>query len=194
MIMAAVVLTTQATMAQGLRAQGRRMINTDGVEVEVIKAMRPDTVTPNGEWQKVVEMQMPAKEGFKYMRQALAKLVPDYQHNVQLEDTADCKIVAKVALPLRAQSKNGYWNQGQYNLTLTVMMKDNRYRVSGEDVKCETGLDIRVPGVDTSEGLEFSSYNKDSDGSFQRDLQWKAGQLMAKIDSMLKKQKTDNDF
>ena len=186
-----------AAMAVGVMAQGgvgRRMINLDGVEFEVAKTMRPDTVMPNGEWQKVMESQMLAKDGFKYMRQALAKLVPDYQQNVQLEDTTDCKVIVKVALPLMARSKSGYWNKGLYNLTLTVAMKDNRYRVSGEEVKCETGLNIRVPGVDTSEGLSFSSIGKDTDGELQRDLQRRAGELVAQIDKMLKKQKADDDF
>ena len=192
MILAVTMLV--ALTAAGQRGVARRLVNTDGVEIEVAKAMRPDTVMPNGEWQKVVEMQMSAKEGYKYMRQALAKIVPDYQQNVQLEDTTDCKIVAKVVLPLMAKPEGQMLYQGYYTVTLTVAMKDNRYRISGENVKCDTGMNIKVPGVDTTDGEGFSLYSKDSGGAFQRDLQFRAGQLVAKIDAMLKKQKAEDDF
>lgn len=184
-----------ATMC-GQVGNGRRVIELDGIKAEESKVMRPDTVMPNGEWQKVIETKLTAKEGFKYMRQVLAKLVPDYQRNVQLEDTADCKLIMKVALPLMARKVSGYWLHGQYNLTLTVAMKDNRYRVSGEEVKCQTGLEVglNVPGVDTSLGLSFDTIGKDTDGALQRDLQWKAGQLVVMIDKMLRKQVSEEYF
>ena len=188
-----VILAAMAAMTVSVMAQAgsvRNTIGLEGVEIEKTKVMQPDTVMPNGEWQKVVQSEMTAKDGFKYVRQMLAKIVPNYQHNVQLEDTTDCKLVVTAALPLMAKTKSGYWYHGSYNLTL----KDNRYRVSGEEVKCRTGIDVNVPGVDTSQGLPFHIVSKDTDGAMQRDLRWKAGKLVALIDKMLKKQKADNDF
>jgi len=193
-ILAAMALVV---LAAGAQVRGtRRIIELNGIKVEEARAMRPDTVMPNGEWQRVVQSEMTAKEGFKYMRQVLAKVVPNFQQNVQLEDTTDCKLVVTAALPLMARKKSGYWLHGQYNLALTIAMKDNRYRVSGEDVKCQTGLEVglNVPGVDTSQGLSFSTIGKDTDGELQRDLQSRVGELLTLIDAMLKKQKADDDF
>lgn len=192
MILVAMAAMTMSVMAQV--ASVRLTIGLNGVEIEEAKAMQPDTVMPNGEWQKVVQSEMTAKDGFKYVRQVLAKIVPNYQHNVQLEDTTDCKLVVTTALPLMAKAKSGYWYQGSYNLTITITMKDNRYRVSGEEVKCLTGIDVNVPGVDTSQGLPFNIVEKNTDGSIQHDLRLKAGILVAQINKMLKKQKADNDF
>lgn len=183
------VMTLAAVAQVGM---GRRVIELDGVKAEESRAMRPDTVMPNGEWQRVVQTEMTAKECFKYMRQAMAKVMPDYQRNVQLEDSTDCKLVVTVALPLMAKTVNGYWYQGFYNLTLTLAMKDNRYRVSGENVKCQTGLN--VPGADNSQGLSFGIVSKDTNGGMQRDMRWKAGQLVALIDRTMKKQKADNEW
>ena len=193
-ILAAMALVVLVAGAQG--GSVRKAIELNGVGLEAAKAMQPDTVMPSGEWQRVMQTEMTAKEGFKYMRQVLAKLVPDYQRNVQLEDTTDCKLVVTAALPLMARKKSGYWLHGQYNLALTIAMKDNRYRVSGEDVKCQTGLEVglNVPGVDTSQGLSFSTIGKDTDGELQRDLQSRVGELLTLIDKMLKKQKEDEDF
>lgn len=185
------VMTLAAVAQVGM---GRRVIELDGVKAEESRAMRPDTVLTNGEWQRVVQSQMTAKECFKYMRQVLARMVPDYQRNVQLEDTTDCKLVVTVALPLMAKATNGYWYQGFYNLTLTVAMKDNRYRVSGENVKCQTGMEVNVPGVDTSQGLSFKIVSAETGGGMQRDLRWRAGQLVALIDKKLKRQKADNEW
>lgn len=187
-LMSMVVLTAEAQTVV------RQMVDLNGIEIEEGKAMQPDTVMPNGEWQRVVQSEMTAKDGFKYMRQVLAKVVPDYQHNMQVADTADYKIVVTAALPLMAKTKSGYWYQGSYNLTLTFAMKDNRYRVSGEGVKCQTGLEVNVPGVDTSQGLSFHIVSKNTEGALQRDLQSKAGQLVALFDKMLKKQKMEDDF
>lgn len=191
-LMAAMVLVALAAQAQiGI---GGKTIDLMSVDMGKAKVMRPDTVMPNGEWQKVEETQLSAKECFKYMRQALAKIVPNYQRNVQLEDTTDNKIIFAASLPLMARANNGYWYHGFYNLTLTIVMKDNRFRVAGENVKCETGLDVSVPGVDTSQGLEFKIVGEDTNGELQRDLQWKAGMLMALIDDTLKKLKSEDDF
>lgn len=171
-----------------------QVVNTDDVSVEDVKILRPDTVMPNGEWQKVMETTLTAKEGFKYMRQTLAKIVPNYQRNVQLEDTTDCRLVVMTALPLMARDGSGYWLQGLYNMTLTVITKDNRYRVSAEQVKCQTDLTVNVPGVDTSQGISFQTMSKGTNGGMQKDLRWQAGRMLAKIDAMLKKQKADDDF
>ena len=171
-----------------------QVVNTDDVSVEDVKILLPDTVMPNGEWQKVVETTLTAKEGFKYMRQTLAKIVSNYQRNVQLEDTTDCRLVVMTALPLMVRAGSGYWLQGFYRMTLTVIMKDNRYRVSAEQVKCQTDLTVNVPGVDTSQGMSFQTMSKDTDGGMQKDLRWQAGRMLAKIDAMLKKQKADDDF
>ena len=171
-----------------------QVVNTDDVSVEDVKILLPDTVMPNGEWQKVVETTLTAKEGFKYMRQTLAKIVSNYQRNVQLEDTTDCRLVVMTALPLMVRAGSGYWLQGFYRMTLTVIMKDNRYRVSAEQVKCQTDLTVNVPGVDTSQGMSFQTMSKDTDGGMQKDLRWQAGRMLTKIDAMLKKQKADDDF
>lgn len=191
-LMATMVLVALAAQAQiGI---GGKAIDLMSVEMGKAKAMRPDTVMPNGEWQKVKETQMSAKKCFKHMRQTLAKIVPNYQRNVQLEDTTDNKIIFAASLPLMARANNGYWYRGFYNLTLTIVMKDNRFRVAGENVKCQTGLDVNVPGVDTSQGLDFKIVGKETNGELQRDLQWKAGQLMVLIDDTLKKLKSEDDF
>lgn len=171
-----------------------QVVNTDNVSVEDVEILRPDTVMPNGEWQKVVETTLTAKEGFKYMRQTLVKIVSNYQRNVQLEDTTDCRLVVMAALPLMARAGSGYWLQGFYNMTLTVIVKDNRYRVSAEQVKCQTDITVNVPGVDNSQGMSFQMMSKDTNGGMQKDLRWQAGRMMAKIDAMLKKQKADDDF
>jgi hypothetical protein len=186
------ILALMSVMVSAVSAQ---VVNTESVmgNREATK-MRPDTVMPNGEWQKVVETTLTAKEGFKYMRQTLAKIVPNYQRNVQMEDTTDCRLVVMTALPLMARAGSGYWLQGFYRMTLTVIVKDNRYRVSAEQVKCQTDLTVNVPGVDTSQGISFQTMSKGTNGGMQKDLRWQAGRMLAKIDAMLKKQKADDDF
>lgn len=189
-IFAAMALVVLAAGAQG--GGVRKAIELGGVKPEAAKAMQPDTVMPNGEWQRVVQSEMTAKEGFKYMRRVLAKVMPDFQQNVQLEDTTDCKLVVTAAVPLMASAKMGSYTsllEGLYDMTLTLMMKDNRYRISCEPVKCV--LVGSTPGQAT---MTMADVIRHTNGLLQNDLKFKAGKLIALIDAMLKKQKADEDF
>ena len=59
-LMAVMVLAALVTM------QGQ-VVNTERVMTEqAATALQPDSVTPNGEWQKVIETTLTGKEGFKY--------------------------------------------------------------------------------------------------------------------------------
>jgi len=188
---------TAAAQMQRTVAQKKQVVNLESVKFSEATSMRPDTVMPNGDWQRVVQSEMTAKESFKYARQVLARIVPDYQRNVQLEDTADCKIVVLATLPLLAQLKapqTTYKFNGTYDVTLTLTMKDNRYRVSGEAVKCSFTVKSDGYEVDRKTDRLMSEVSGMSDGTMQDDLRWKAGQLVTLIDRMLKKQKSDDDF
>lgn len=199
MLMVTMMLTAVTTSAQGVRAQAQteRVVNLENVRGLEPLQMRPDTVMPNGEWQRVVQTEMTAREGYKYARQVLARVVPDYQQSVQLEDTADCKLVVTARLPLIASAESPrakFVFMGSYGVTLTLVMKDGRYRVSCEAVRCT--FDVRTMGqvVDRKQDMLFQDANRLADGAMQFDLRMKAGKLVALIDSMLKKQKSDNDF
>ena len=80
-LIATMVLVALTAMGQMIRvaAQEKQAVDLENVRgVEPIR-MQPDTVMPNGEWQKVVQSEMSAKEGFKYLRQVMARIVPDYR-------------------------------------------------------------------------------------------------------------------
>lgn len=191
MIFAAMALIVMSAAAQGVVR--RQVIDLKSVKIEEAKAMRPDTVMPNGDWQKVVQTEMSAKDGFKYARQVLAKLVPDYQNNVQLEDTTDCKLVVTGALPLLASAKIGDYTsllEGMYDITLTILIKDSRYRISCESVKCLLGNSSPAAQVI----MPMADLISKTGSSLQKNLRIEAGRLVAMIDRMLKKQKSDNDF
>lgn len=189
-----------AAGAQGLRTQAlqkKQIVDLESVSNLDAMEMQPDTVMPNGEWQRVVQSQMSAKESYKYARQVLARIVPDFQGNVQLEDTADCKIIVTATLPLLATVKSERANfvyMGTYSVTLTVLTKDNRYRVSCENVTCS--YEVRTMGqmVDRKTDRAFEDASRMTDGGMQLDMRWTAGKLVYLIDSRLKKQKSDDDF
>lgn len=193
LMMAAMVLVALAATAQGQR----QAVNMDGVSTLDAMRMQPDTVMPNGEWQRVVQSEMSAKEGFKYAKQVLARIVLDYQRNVQLEDTADCKLVVTATLPLLATVKTERVNflyRGTYDVTLTVLMKDQRYRVSCENVICSYEVRTNGQTVDRKTKYTFEDAARMTDGNMQFDMRSKAGKLVYLIDSRLKKQKSDDDF
>ena len=199
LMMAAMVLMALAATAQvGRTAQGQRQaVNLDGVSTLDAMKMRPDTVMPNGEWQRVVQSEMSAKEGFKYAKQVMARIVPDYQRNVQLEDTADCKLVVTAPLPLLATVKTervDFLYRGTYDVTLTVVVKDQRYRVSCENVICSYEVRTNGQTVDRKSNYKFEDAARMTEGNMQFDMRSKAGRLVWLIDSRLKKQKSDDDF
>lgn len=198
-LMAAMVLVALTAMGQMTRvaAQEKQAVDLENVRgLEPIR-MQPDTVMPNGEWQRVVQSEMTAKESYKYVKQVLARIVPDYQRNVQLEDTADSKIIVTATLPLLATVKTERVNflyRGTYDVTLTVLMKDQRYRVSCENVICSYEVRTNGQTVDRKTKYTFEDAARMTDGNMQFDMRSKAGKLVYLIDSRLKKQKSDDDF
>lgn len=128
-----------------------QVVNTDAVQTDrdAVK-MRPDTVTENGEWQKVIETTLTAKEGFKYGKQVLARIVPDCQRRMKPQDEEDAKIVCEVPVKLLeffklGKSKTEKWLTGSYTVTMTWLFKDGCYKVTAEDVKCS--YQMRMPGI-----------------------------------------------
>lgn len=159
--------------------------------------MRPDTVMPNGEWQKVVETTLTATEGFKYGRQVLARMVPGFQQRVKLQDEEDAKIVCEVPLNLLEYFKlrgTDVSVKGNYTVTMTFLFKDGRYKVSAEDVKCTYQLKQSIQMIDQARDEAFYSTNVKSSGAVQRDMQDEAGRLLLLFARALEKQKADNDF
>ena len=189
------VLALMSMMVLQMQAQ---VVNTDAVmtDREATK-MRPDTVMPNGEWQKVVETTLTAKEGFKYGKQVLARLVPDCQRRMKLQDEEDAKIVCEVPMKLLEffmMRDTRMMLTGSYTVTMTFLFKDGRYKVTAEDVKCS--YQMKMPGmlVDQARGEAFYSTNVKSSGAVQRDMQDEAGRLLLLFARALEKQKGDNDF
>ena len=189
------VLALMSMMVLQMQAQ---VVNTDAVmtDREATK-MRPDTVTENGEWQKVIETTLTAKEGFKYGKQVLARLVPDCQRRMKLQDEEDAKIVCEVPMKLLEffmMRDTRMMLTGSYTVTMTFLFKDGRYKVTAEDVKCS--YQLKMPGmlVDQARGEAFYSTNVKSSGAVQRDMQDEAGRLLLLFARALEKQKADNDF
>ena len=189
------VLALMSVMVLQMQAQ---VVNTDAVmtDREATK-MRPDTVMPNGEWQKVVETTLTAKECFKYGKQVLARLVPDCQRRMKLQDEEDAKIVCEVPMKLLEffmMRDTRMMLTGSYTVTMTFLFKDGRYKVTAEDVKCS--YQLKMPGmlVDQARGEAFYSTNVKSSGAVQRDMQDEAGRLLLLFARALEKQKGDNDF
>lgn len=198
-LMAVLVLTALMAQAQvGMAVvYGKDVVDLDAATGIGNTKMRPDTVMPNGDWQRVVESQMSAKESYKYARQVLARIIPNYQSGVQLEDTADCKIIVKVPLALTAlmNTERGEIRfVGAYDVKLTLVMKDGRYRVSSESTTCSYKVSMQGQTLDSVRDSLFEMADCVSEGSMRKDLLWKAGKLVNLIDTMLKKQKADDDF
>jgi hypothetical protein len=198
-VVMAMPMCGQYRMAQSdmVRVYGKAIVDLYSTGSVDDSSMRPDTVMPNGDWQKVVETQMSAKESFKYVRQALARLVPDYQGSVQLEDTASCKIIVTVPLPLaayRTTERGKFEFIGTYDISLTLTMKDRRYRVSGEGTKCSYKVSMQGLAIDRVKGRDFGMANRLAGGTMLKDMPWRIGRLVYMIDSTMKKQKADDDF
>jgi len=189
------VLALMSVMVLQIQAQ---VVNTDAVQTDKeATKMRPDTVMPNGEWQKVVETTLTAKEGFKYGKQVLARLVPDCQRRMKLQDEEDAKIVVEVPMNLLEFFKLGgseKWLTGSYTVTMTFLFKDGRYKVTAEDVKCS--YQMRMPGIliEEAQNEQFKLTNTVTSGALQNDMKDEAGRLLLLFARALEKQKADNDF
>jgi hypothetical protein len=175
-----------------------QVVNTESVmgNREATK-MRPDTVMPNGEWQKVVETTLTAKEGFKYGKQVLARIVPGFQQRVKLQDEEDAKIVVEVPLKLLKFFKLGQTEMsvtGSYTVTMTWLFKDGRYKVSAEDVKCTYQLKQSFHVIDQTRNEAFYSTNVKTSGALLLNLQDESSRLLLMFSKALEKQKADNDF
>ncbi len=190
-LMAVMVLAALVTM------QGQ-VVNTERVMTEQAAiALQPDSVTPNGEWQKVIETTLTGKEGFKYAQQVLARIVPDYQRRVKLQDETDLKIVCEVPLKLLeffTMRQMQMMLTGSYMTTMTFIFKDGRYKVVAEDVKCTYQLKQSIYMVDQARNEAFYSTNVKTDKVLQKDMKEQAGWLLFLFSKALEKQKTDNDF
>jgi len=185
------------SVAMVLQMQAQ-VVNTDAVQTDKeATKMRPDTVMPNGEWQKVMETTLTAKEGFKYGKQVLARLVPDCQRRMKLQDEEDAKIVCEVPMNLLEFFKLGgseKWLKGSYTVTMTFLFKDGRYKVTAEDVKCS--YQMRMPGIliEEVQNEQFKLTNTVTSGALQNDMKEEAGRLLLLFARALEKQKADNDF
>lgn len=187
-----------AAMALVVLAAGAQVVNTESVMTDSCAVkLRPDTVTENGEWQKVIETTLTAKEGFKYGKQVLARLVPDCQRRMKLQDEEDAKIVVEMPMKLLeivmlGQSK--MLLNGNYLVTMTFLFKDGRYKVTAEDVKCAYKLTQAITLIDQARGEAFYSTNVKAGGALQADMQDESGRLLLLFSRALEKQKADNDF
>lgn len=187
-----------AMMALVVSAVSAQVVNTESVITDrAARTMRPDSVSPRGEWQKVIETKLTGKEGFKYGKQVLARLVPDCQRRMKLQDEEDAKIVCEVPMKLLEffmMRDTRMMLTGSYTVTMTFLFKDGRYKVTAEDVKCS--YQLKMPGmlVDQARDEAFYSTNVKSSGAVQRDMQDEAGRLLLLFVRALEKQKADNDF
>jgi hypothetical protein len=168
----------------------------EGLFDKEVQALRPDSVTPDGEWQKVIETQMKAAESYKYARSVLARMIPSYQRNVKLEDEKDCKIIVEAALPMLGAFYDEGTNlmKGVYDMTLTFVFKDGRYRVRCEAVKCTYLVKFMSATISSERGQIFRSANIKGNGSLQNDLRQKAGEFLKAFSKSLATQKSDDDF
>lgn len=175
-----------------------QVVNTEALTTDTAAVrLQPDSVSPMGEWQKVIETKLTATEGFKYGRQVLARLVPDCQRRIKLEVEEDAKIVVEVPMNLLEFFKLGgsqKWLKGSYTVTMTFLFKDGRYKVMAEDVKCS--YQMRMPGIliDEVRNEQFKLTNIVTDGALQRDMKEEAGRVLLLFSRALEKQKADDDF
>lgn len=187
-----------ALMSMMVSAMSAQVVNTDAVmtDKEALK-MQPDTVMPNGEWQKVIETQLTAQEGFKYGKQVLARIVPDFQRRVKLQDEEDAKIVCEVPVKLLeffTLGKTKTMLTGSYTATMTFIFKDGRYKVSAEDVTCSYQMKQASLLIEQVQKQEFKLANTITSGALQNDMKDEAGHVLLLFSRALEKQKADNDF
>lgn len=164
---------------------------------EEAKALQPDSVTPDGEWQKVIETPLKAQEAYKYARSVLARMVPNYQKCVKLEDEKDCKIICDVAFELSGIQHTGLGNDfltGIYEMTMTLVFKDGRYKVKVEGVTCSYLRKFMGDVIGRERGESFRTTNINTKGGMQNDMKRKAGQFMKSFSKALATQKADDDF
>ena len=187
-----------AMMALVVSAMSAQVVNTESVITDrAARTMRPDSVSPRGEWQKVIETKLTAKEGFKYGKQVLARMVPDCQRRMKLQDEEDAKIVCEVPMALLEYFKlrgTEVSVKGNYTVTMTFAFKDGRYRIKAEDVRCTYQLKQSYQVIDQSRDEGFYMANVKTSGALQRDMQDEAGRLLLLFARALEKQKADNDF
>lgn len=191
-------MIVMAMMALVVSAMSAQVVNTESVITDrSARTMRPDSVSPRGEWQKVIETKLTAKEGFKYGKQVLARLVPDCQRRMKLQDEEDAKIVCEVPMALLEYFKlrgTEVSVKGNYTVTMTFAFKDGRYRIKAEDVRCTYQLKQSYQVIDQSRDEGFYMANVKASGALQRDMQDEAGRLLLLFSRALEKQKADNDF
>lgn len=193
------ILVALMSLAVAVTAQAQ-YVNTDAVMTDTAAVkLQPDTVMENGEWQKVIETSLTAKEGFKYGRQVLARIVPDYQRRMKLEVEEDAKIVCEVPVKLLeffklGKSKTETWLKGNYTVTMTFVFKDGRYKVSAEDVKCSYQMRQSRMLIEDAKEQPFNLVNAVAGGALQNDMKDEASRVLLLFSRALEKQKADDDF
>ncbi len=196
-LMAVVVLTALTATAQTTDVLTDELARSlGGLFDKEVQALRPDSVTPDGEWQKVMETPLKAAESYKYARSVLARMIPSYQRNVKLEDEKDCKIIVEAVMPMLGSFYESGTNlmKGVYDMTLTFVFKDGRYRVRCEAVKCSYLVKFMSTTLSSERGQLFRSANIKGKGSLQNDMRQKAGEFLKAFSTSLAAQKSDDDF
>lgn len=184
-------------VAVAARAQ---VVNTEALTTDTAAVrLQPDSVSPRGEWQKVIETKLTATEGFKYGKQVLARMVPDCQRRMKLEVEEDAKIVVEVPMKLLeffklGKSKTDTRLTGSYMVTMTLLFKDGRYKVMAEDVTCSYQMRQLGMMIDDVKGEPFNLTNAVTNGALQNDMREEAGRVLLLFSRALEKQKADNDF
>lgn len=193
-LMSLVVAVTAQAQVEEATDQLRRSMS--GLFDKEAEALRPDSVTPDGEWQKVVETTLTAQEAYKAARQVLARMVPKYQQRVQLEDAQDCKIICDVTMEMlgsyRSMGKELY--TGVYHTTMTFAFKDGRYKVKAEGVTCDYLTKYMGDTMGSERGQAFRTTNGKTEDGLRSDMQLKAGLFVKAFKTALEKQKADDDF
>lgn len=198
LIMVVMTLMVSTATAQNLDAANAELRrNLAQLFDNEAKALQPDSVTDNGEWQKVIETTMTAKDSYKYARSVLARMIPNYQQRVKLEDEKDSKIICDIALELSGMYRSGMDNillDGVYQMTMTLVFKDNKYRVRSENVTCTYRERAYGATLGTERGEAFSTTNAKTDGWMINDMKSKAGEFMKNFSKALAAQKDDDNF
>lgn len=158
----------------------------------------PDSISENGEWSEVIQSEYTAKEAFKYAQGALASIVPNYQKRVQLADESNGKIICSVSMDLSATENVTDVNLlllGSYNLTFTMLVKDKRFRVKGENVTCS--YKTKVAGgsvIDFTDDERFLITLARVGKSLNTDYKKMVSSFLSTLVQEMKKQKDDDDF
>ena len=197
-LMAVVALTALTASAQNNDALTDELARSlGGLFDKEAEALRPDSVTPDGEWQKVIETPLKAQEAYKYARSVLARMVPKYQQRVQLEDAQDCKIICDMALELLGSYKvmgETELISGIYQMTMTFAFKDGRFRVKADGVTCDYVMKYMGDTIGRERGEAFRTTNGKTKDKSRSDMQLKAGLFVKAFKTALEKQKADDDF